>query len=190
LWQEIVRKPYNVLGPIKALDASQPGFVKTYGLLSHIVHGTVCTGGDLLGTPAGGWRPNRSTFAQLTLFLANLCEFNALLDRQAGSITVAQRIDVIRHDSSGLGERIKEMRLLEGQKIKLGRDIFGSGTHADPFRFRHGLVYHDAFYHYLKQEGIEIRDRRFEQFSSGAGDRVAAKDGRVLYFLNDELALR
>lgn len=44
LWQETVRKPYNVLGPIKALDAIQPGFLKTYGLLSHIVHGTICTG--------------------------------------------------------------------------------------------------------------------------------------------------
>lgn len=104
-------------------------------------------------------------------------------------MTIAQRFDVIRHDTPGQGERIKEMRLLEGQKLKPGRDIFGSGTHADPFRFRRGLVYHDAFYHYLKQEGIEIRDRRSEQFSSGFGDRVAAKDGRLLYFLNDKLPL-
>lgn len=182
LWQETVRKPYNVLGPIKALDATQSGFLKTYGLLSHIVHGTVCTGGDLLGTRAGGWKP-QPTLAQLTLFLASLCEFNAMLDRQAGSMGVGHRLDVIRRDSTALGERIKGIRLLEGQKLKPGRDIFGSGTHADPFRFRDGLLYHDAFYHYLKQEEIEMRNRGSERFSTGLGDRVEAEDGRVIYFL-------
>jgi hypothetical protein len=189
LWQEIVRKPYNVLGPIKALDATQSGFLKTYGLLSHIVHGTVCTGGDLLGT-RGRVEAHQPTLAQLTLFLANLCEFNAMLDRQAGSMTIAHRLDVIRRDPTAFGERIKGMRLLEGQKLKPGRDIFGSGTHADPFRFRDGLLYHDAFYHYLKQEGIEMRDRRLEQFATGFGDRVEAEDGRVLYFLNEKLPLQ
>ena len=189
LWQEIVRKPYNVLGPIKALDATQSGFLKTYGLLSHIVHGTVCTGGDLLGTH-GRVEAHQPTLVQLTLFLANLCEFNAMLDRQAGSMTIAHRLDVIRRDPTAFGERIKGMRLLEGQKLKPGRDIFGSGTHADPFRFRDGLLYHDVFYHYLKQEGIEMRDRRLEQFATGFGDRVEAEDGRVLYFLNDKTPLQ
>lgn len=82
------------------------------------------------------------------------------------------------------------MRLLAGQKLKPGRDIFGSGTQADSFRFRSGLLYHDAFYHYLEQEGIEIRNRRLDQFSSGFGDRVEAKGGRVLYFLNDKPLLQ
>jgi len=39
LWEQTIRKPYNVLHPIRALDAKQPGFLKTYGLLSHTVHG-------------------------------------------------------------------------------------------------------------------------------------------------------
>jgi hypothetical protein len=189
LWQEIVRKPYNVLGPIKALDATQSGFLKTYGLLSHIVHGTVCTGGDLLGK-RGRVEAQRPTLAQLTLFLANICKFNAMLDRQAGSMTIAHRLDVIRRDPTAVGERVKGMRLLEGQKLKPGRDIFGSGTHDDPFRFRDGLLYYDAFSHYLKQEGIEMRNFRFEQFATGFGDRVEAGDGRVLYFLNNKLPLQ
>jgi hypothetical protein len=183
LWQEIVRKPYNVLGPIKALDGTQSGFLKTYGLLSYIVHGTVCTGGDLLGT-RGRVNAHQATLAQLTLLLANLCGFNAMLDRQAGLMTTAHRLDVIRRYPSALGERIKGMRLLEGQKLKPGRDIFGSGTHADPFRFRDGLLYHDAFYHYVRQERIDMRDRKLEKFATGFGDRVEAEDGRVLYFLN------
>lgn len=186
LWQETVRKPYNVLGPIKALDSKQPGFLKTYGLLSHIVHGSVATGGDLLGA-AGQVETHQTTLAQLSLFLANLCESNAVLDRQAGSMTTAHRLDVTRRDPSALGERIERMRVLEGQKLKAGRDILGSGTKADPLRFRDGLLYHDAFYHYLKQEGIQKYDRRLEEFANGLGDRVETEDGRVLYFLNDRL---
>jgi hypothetical protein len=84
LWQETVRKPYNVLGPIKAMDATQPGFLKTYGLLSHIIHGTVGTGGDLLGGGGKGSKSgHRPLAAQLTHFLATLCKADAMLDRLA-----------------------------------------------------------------------------------------------------------
>ncbi len=68
-------------------------------------------------------------------------------------------------------------------------DVFGAGTASDPFRFRDGLIYHDAYYHYLEQEGIQVRSRRVEQIGSGFGDRVETEDGRVLYFLNDKLSL-
>lgn len=190
LWEQTVRKPYNVLGPIKALDAKRPGFLETYGLLSHIVHGTICTGGDLLETRAGGSKAGQRTLAQLILNLASLCDVDAMRDRQAASMTTADRLDVIRRDRVGLGPRIKAMRLLEAQKLKPGRDIFGSGTASDPYRFRDGLLYHDAYYHYLEQEGIRVRSRRVEKLEGGVGDRVETEDGRVLYFLNDKLSLR
>ncbi|WP_460587061.1 hypothetical protein [Haliea atlantica] len=189
LWQETVRKPYNVLGPLKALDDAQPGFLKTYGLLSHIVHGTVGTGGDLLGAGGEGWKfGHRPLAAQLTLFLANVCEFDAMLDRNTASMTIAHRLDVVRRASEP-AERIKQMRLLKGSKLKPGRDLFGSGTRDDPYRFRNGLLYHDAYYHYLNQERIEVRERRLEQFPDGFGDRVETKDGRVLCFLNNKMSL-
>jgi hypothetical protein len=186
LWQGTVRKLYNVLGPVKALDDRQPGFLKTYGLLSHVMHGTVATGGDLLGTGGDGWRSDhRPLAAQLTHFLANLCELDTMLDRQAASMTIGHRLAVVQHASEP-AERVKQMRLLEGQKLKPGRDIFGSGTQDDPYRFRNGLLYHDAYYHYLNQEGIQVRNRRVAQLAGGFGDRVEAQDGRVLYFLNDK----
>ena len=80
LWQESVRV-YNVMGPTKSLDAQQPGHLKTYGLLSHIVHGSVCTGGDLLGE--GGFAAGRRTIAQITLILGRLLTTHELLYRQA-----------------------------------------------------------------------------------------------------------
>lgn len=187
LWQETVRKSYNVLGPVRALDATKPGFLKTYGLLSHIMHGTVDTGGDLLGTGGKDWRSlHRPRLAQLTQFLANVCKLDAMLDRLATSTIIGQKLDALRSESEPR-ERIKQMRLQKGQKIKPGRDIFGSGTRDDPFRFRNGLLYHSAYYHYLKQEDIQVRNRRAEQLAGGFGDRVETEDAHVLYFLNDKL---
>jgi hypothetical protein len=186
LWDESVRKPYNVLDPIRGLDAAQPGFLKTYGLLSHVVHGTVLTGGDLLGTRAGGAKPGQPTLAQLVMCLASLCETNAMLERQAASMMTAHRLNLARHGPRGLGAHIKATRILEGQKLKPGRDVSGTGTVNDPFRFREGLFYHDAYHHYLEQEGIQVRSRRLELFGGGFGDRVETEDGRVLYFLAGE----
>lgn len=189
LWEQTVRKPYNVLNPVRALDAKEPGFLKTYGLLSHVVHGTVCTGGDLLGTPISDPGVAEPILAQLAVFLSWLCDLDAMLDRQAASMTIAHRLDVIRRDRIGLGTRITTMRILEGQKLRPGRDIFGSGTESDPYRFRDGLLYHDAYYHYLKQEGIQVRKRSLEKFPDGFGDRLETEDGRVLCFLNDKMNL-
>ena len=183
LWEGSVRR-YHVLDPIKAMDADQPGYLKTYGLLSHIVHGTVCTGGDLLGE--GGVRPARHTLAQLALFLAELSRIESLLDRQAGSMIVAHRLDAVgRASAASLGARIGRMRL-QGQKLKVGRDMSGCGTREDPFRFRRGLLYHDSYYHWLTQEGVKVRSRRVDRFAGGIGDIVETEDGRTLYFLNND----
>ena len=155
LWEQTVRRHYNVLDPIRELDAVQPGFLKTYGLLSHVVHGTVCTGGDLVSTTESQNRAGHTILAQLVLNLASLCEIDAMLDRQAASMDIAHRLHLTARDVTAPVARLKAMRILEGQKLKPGRDIFGSGTANDPFRFRHGLLYHDAYYHWLNQEGIQ-----------------------------------
>lgn len=53
IWQETVSKPYHILEPVEALNTKQAGILSLYGLLSHIMHGTVGTGGDLLGVGGG-----------------------------------------------------------------------------------------------------------------------------------------
>jgi hypothetical protein len=181
LWQETVRKPYNVMGPIEALGATQPGFLTTYGHLSHIIHGTVATGGDLLGAGGKGWKSgHRRQAAELIRFLPTVCGADAGLDRVAPLAIIGPRLELIR-DAPDPTERIKQMRLLKKQKLKPGRDIFGSGTQDDPYRFRNGLLYHDALYHYLAQEGVEVPAHTVE----GGVDRVDMGDGRVLYFLDE-----
>jgi len=112
-----------------------------------------------------------------------------MLDRQAASMSIAYRLHLTQRDPSGPAARIKEMRILEGQKLKRGRDVLGSGTESEPFRFRRGLVYHDAYYHYLAQEELKVRGRTVHMFPDGPGDRIETEDGRVLYFLNDTINL-
>lgn len=187
LWRETVRKHYNVLGPINTLEKIQPGTQTTYGLLSHLTHGTVGTGGDLIGSGGVDWKAgHRPLAAQLTHFLAQICNLDAMLDRQAQSMIIAHRLDIIRRDQSEPGERIKAMRLLDGQKLKPGRDIFGSGTKSDPYRFRRGLIYHDAYRQYLAQESISVRSRTLVRLGSDLGDQIFAEDGQIFYFLNDQ----
>lgn len=183
LWKDTVRKPYNVQEPIKALNDVQSGFLQTYGLLSHIMHGTVGTGGDLIGVGGEGWRSgHRQLAAQLTQFLANLCKFDAMLDRTTAAIIIGTRLDDVQHASQP-AEHIKKIRLPKEQKLKQGRDIWGAGTKDEPYRFRQELIYHDAYFHYLKQEGIRDRNRRVVQLAEGFADCVEAENGDVFYFL-------
>lgn len=132
--------------------------------------------------------PARGQLAQLALFLAELCKPESMLDRQVASMIAAHRLALSALDPTvSLGSRVANMRLLEGQKLKPGRDINGSGTQEDPFRFRRGLVYHDAYGHWLKQHGVQVRKRTLHKFAHGIGDRVEVEDGRVVFFLNDSL---
>lgn len=183
LWKDTVSKPYNVLGPVKALNTKQTGALTLYGLLSHIMHGTVGTGGDLLGAGGDEWKADHKQLAaKLTLILSSLCDFDAMMERQAASMCIGLLIDKLQSEPSQVGGSIKAMRTLEGQMLKSGRDIFGAGTENNPYRFRDGLCYHDAYYHYLVQEGIQVRNRRVAQLGAVFCDQVETVDGRVLYF--------
>jgi len=185
LWRETVRGHYNVLEPIEKMNAVEPGFLQIYDFLSHLTHGTVGTGGDLLGPGGAAWKTGHRTLAaQVTLFLSDLCGFDRMMDRQASTMVTAHRLHAVQNSSAKPGECIKTMRLQPKQLLKPGRDVFGSGTEEDPFRFRDGLLYHYAYQRYLEQEGISVAKRELAPLGEGIGDRVEAEDGRVLFFLD------
>lgn len=185
LWRETVRGHYNVQDPIEKMSAVEPGFLRVYDFLSHLTHGTVGTGGDLLGPGGAVWKTGHRTLAaQVTLFLSNLCGFDRMMDRQAGTMVTADRLHAVQISSAKPGERIKTMRLQPKQMLKLGRDVFGSGTEEDPFCFRDGLLYHYAYQRYLEQESISVAKREVAPLGEGIGDRVEAEDGRILFFLD------
>lgn len=188
LWRESIKKPYNILTPLGTMNSKQPGVLSLYGFLSHVAHGTIATGGDLLGGGGEGWKSgHKKILAQLTLMLSTLCGIEAMKDRQVASMLTGSWLDSLREESTDLGESIKATRILEGQKLKFGRDIFGVGTKDDPYRFREGLDYHRSFYHYLSQEGLKVDSRSVALLKGAFGDEVKLDDGSVLYFMNSQL---
>lgn len=55
VWNEYAKKPYNILNAVRSFDASnQSGFLKSYGILSGIIHGTICKSGDVRNFIGGG----------------------------------------------------------------------------------------------------------------------------------------
>ena len=188
LWKDTVAKPYNVMTPIKLLDEQEPGLLKTYGQLSHTVHGTIGTGGDLLG-PNGNIARQYPTLAQLALFLAQLSTRAAMLDRQASAMLLAHRLHLVQENTTDLDRGIRDMALPAERKLTSGRDVHGDGTRESPFRFRKGLLYHEAFRRYLAQEGITMLSRQPVTAESGVVDCVTADNGQTLYFLNNTFPL-
>jgi hypothetical protein len=185
LWRESVCV-YHIMDPVKALDAEEPGFLKTYGLLSHLIHGTVATGGDLLGS--GGAEPRRHFLVQLVVFLHSVLQPHAVMDRVAVPALISHRIDGWEKTAGvSLAARVDKGRVPAGQKLKPRKDVFGTGTREDPFRFREGLLYHENHARYLSELGIEVKFRQLAMLENGVGDEVFTSDGRTLYFLNDKL---
>jgi hypothetical protein len=71
-----------------------------------------------------------------------------------------------------------------GQRLKPGRDVLGQGTEADPYRFRADLQYHETFYQFCSESGIDLNHwKRSHWFSDGKhGDCLTGPDGQQLYF--------
>ncbi|MGY2439578.1 hypothetical protein [Pseudomonas sp. SDO52101_S400] len=184
LWKDTVKKHYNVMLPIEALESRHPGTLQVYGLLSHIMHGTVATGGDLLGAGGEGWKNSHKKLeAQLTIMLSDYCGFDAMMERQVEVIIIGPLLQTLQIKEQNLGESIKSMRITDGQKLKNGRDIFGDGTEESPYFFREGLDYYHAYHCYLKQEGIKVLKRTPTILASGMADRVEIAGGKTLHFL-------
>lgn len=179
-WNRSKPEFYNIMDAIRNADLQLH-----YGLLSKMVHGTTYRGGDLLGR--GSLAVIESLLKQMMVYLGHLASTEKMLDRSAKAILVADgllRAPAARADSlDGLNKGLRDESLPD--KIKLRRDIFGSGTEADPYRFRYALRYHDAFYAWIKQEGITMASRCFWSSGTHSGDQVETLDGRMLYFQND-----
>lgn len=186
LWKDSLRR-HNALSSVQSIDKDEPGLLAVYGLLSHIVHGTICTGGDLLDSKDNEAARQHFT-PQLLLRLSGFYHIDSSMDRIASATWVAHRFAALRSNRGDpLGRRVDAQRIPPGKKLKPTRDFCGSGTKDDPFRFRAGLVYHDAYARYVEQNGLLDETRQLHMFPQGPGDEVQAKDGRKVYFLNDAL---
>lgn len=157
-----------------------------YNYFSLCAHGNQLTGGDLL-------RPGSEFIvavhlAKAVMVLAASEALEWTLDYFSPVVPAKLRME--RPGGAAKAESLDELsRALRkgttfGQPLKPGRDVFGQGTEADPYRFRKDLQYHETFYQFCHERGIDIsRWKRQAWLSDGRfGDCLTSPDGQQLYF--------
>lgn len=183
LWDGLFgQQSVNLLECIKLVGDDA---ISQYNYLSSVIHGFAVTGGDLLGGTASSLvREQMKVMSAITLNFCNNLE--SAMDRVP--VLAHHKLNWLSQESNtevSLQDAAKTLQL--PGKLKLGRDFFGRGTETDPYKFRDGLSYYQAFYLFLEQEGI-VYDGLVHVWHSevGFGDMVIADEGRELYFLQPE----
>ncbi len=184
LWGQVTSNNYNIMGPIQNLNGMDGRSLLEYGWLSHIAHGSMCTSGELVSIRESDWSPIRMALvARLVAKFADLISFDSFMLRQARAMAVAYQIDMALCRVDDPRRSIMSMRVSDDRKLKRGRDVFGSGTADGPYKFRDSLLYHTAFYAFLKQEQIIVSEQSAVIDDGQLFDRVVCENGDVLFFL-------
>jgi hypothetical protein len=80
--------------------------------------------------------------------------------------------------------------MLHGNVLDPQRDVFGSGTIEDPFRFRPELDYHSCVHKYLRDAGLEFALATVHKLDNdGLVERVDTVDGQAFYFFKEFIGL-
>ena len=160
----------DLISSIKSLGKNAASY---YNFLTAVTHGLLPTGGDLIGIPSTAFYKARAVF---TIG----CITKNMINRFP--ILASQKLDWVGGQlkaGAPFGEIQRELRM--PGKLKLGRDISGDGTLARPFIFRKGLVYREAFYKYIYDNGLK---GKLHKYSHGELDRFDIEDGKSIFFLN------
>ena len=162
----------NLISSVKSLGKNAASY---YNFLTAVTHGLSPTGGDLIGMPS-------TTFYKARAAFTIGCIMESMINRFP--ILASQKLDWVggQLKAGAPFEEVQRELRMPG-KLKLGRDISGDGTLARPFIFRKGLVYHQAFYKYIHDNGLKGKRER-HQYSHGALDRFDIEDGESIFFLN------
>lgn len=174
-------KPPPSLSP--AIEKSFPGDPNIggwYPLLSRIVHGSGCTGGDLLGN--GSARVFEACFVRVANALGILESQRAALIRGSGIAELESKwlhlLKLRPEGSRGVAAAVRTAEL--PKPLVLGRDIIGAGTEREPYEIREGLEYFAALLAFVEQEGI-AGPRVLVQVDQGFCDRYENR-GSATYF--------
>jgi hypothetical protein len=178
----------DALGMTRVIDNAFPGEKNWLNFLwnyfSRVIKGTQLTGGDLL--EPGCDELVHVLLAKGVMVLAHLQDIETTLDVQAPVHRVLLECQRIREALESDPDIDFEEEVRRGAlplRLELGRDVFGTGTERDPYRFRPPLNYHRAFYRFCQEQGIVGRRQMWSWQQEGLlGDLVVSSDGREVYF--------
>jgi len=163
-----------------------------YALFCRAIHGEMFTGSDL-HADIGASNADRllcrvlmviteyETIGYLASIVGQMWEAMWKLFRRGGPRDAENLSDLIGHLNRGM---------LHGNVLDPQRDVFGSGTIEDPFRFRPELDYHSCVHKYLRDAGLEFALATVHKLDNdGLVERVDTVDGQAFYFFKEFIGL-
>jgi len=177
VWQKSAHPaPVNVETAIDSCGVAERSW---YDLLSRTLHGFTYTGGDLLDT--GGVSVSKSMELAVLNAIGNLEHFESTVDRIGQAAMSAEKLRRAANASPSGSLQRGVLATALPATLRPGRDVIGTGTLADPFRFRSGLGYYDAYSAWCEKERLE-GVRRTWLASDVIGDVLTLSGGRNVYF--------
>ncbi|MDP2607231.1 MAG: hypothetical protein Q8S00_32240 [Deltaproteobacteria bacterium] len=186
-WNRLgITKKLNIAAEVEHAfpQGDSRGFL--YAYFSRCVHGDLLTGADLL-------RPGSEltvdvNLAKVVMVLADSETMGWMLDYWSPVTSALLRLT--RPAGPSDAENFDELRRALhkgstfGQPLKPGRDVFGTGTEADPYRFREDLQYHETYYQFCHEHSIDLaHSKRNHWFADGKpGDCLTTSDGKRFFF--------
>ena len=160
-----------------------------YDWFCRVIHGDRLTGGDLLepGSKRIAEKQTAKVLMVLAFFESRQVELEIIKPVLKSTLRMSRPKGLKIAGSPEEINAIIQKGTIRNLSFVAGRDMFGSGSEADPYYFRPDLQYHQAFYAYLEDK--EIRDYTRSVWTlpqRGFGDRIEAKNGHVIFFWNRE----
>ena len=171
-----------MLSVVEASLSESPRIRRVYDISSAMIHGRLMRGVEVLYSSGNLPYQLHNIFRGLAT-AEHACSDDVQMTVRSQCALLCQRL-------MGLGsavadtERSRELvqrATLAMKKLKAGRDFTGTGTRIDPIRFRNGMPYHESFYRYCAEFGLDPATRKLDR----AGDLfldVLELEGRQIHF--------
>jgi len=152
-----------------------------YDLLSKTIHGETLKGANLLGE--GRHRVIDYCLARNLSIIGMIHDPDyAIAESPLRATLSLSNINRELQSGKDFEQALQSTKMPD--EFEHGRDYFGSGTFENPFKFREGLTYHEAFYLFCSIEEIDATQRTLTKGPDGVFlDKVSVKD-RDIYFLS------
>lgn len=164
----------------ECFDENDAGRV-LYNVFSNYIHGLQMPSGDLV-------RPGSLTNENVILYkalyvLARFSPFVPGGDAAAGPVLAMLRLGRVAEAlDRGTAMDTAARTTRTPQTLIESTDYVGSGSEDDPFRFRTGIQYHEAFYSFCREHRIKGTRTPWRHGASGWGDRVELENGPAVFF--------
>lgn len=178
----------NVLSVVEASLSKVPQIRRVYDISSAMIHGRLMRGVEILY--ASGNLPYQLHNILRGLLAAEYaCSDEVQMTARSRCLLLCGRL---MHLGNAVADPKRARKLVQRAtlaitKLRAGHDFTGTGTRIDPIRFRDGMPYHESFYRYCKEFGLDPAKRRVD-WSDGLIQDIVEHQGCLVHFANPPMA--